>query len=1033
MDQLDITSSLSSLPSQRSSSESSSVESSHHRGRPIMQTGPRSSLRPVSSPPWSPPMDIRGLNPATLTPPQQTRRPWQESPNRRSIIPPEQTKRWKRTRGRIFQAISPAVDTTGAIAHDVLEVASGVLVFAGIPGLESAAKLLLQIWDNIQLVESNRLACLRLAERCADILIAIRGEVYRAKDEVIEELRIPMLKLEDTFMTIYGFIQQYGQQPFYKRYIHKDEMLAEISNCNMALQDCLEQFKISISVAILEHVLKLAEMFTPNPSPSGTPMGSPSPSYRIPNIIASSINTTDALDDLDLRIRALPRSPTLIEEGLRKIQEDQNIADRTRDMDDLRQTLQKAVDAQSDTEMISILQVAKDDLPEALKLLLQSYERRNSLMSSPNFTSGSPRWITSPPLRSSSWPLDGDNATKLNVLDRDFMEKEISALKRAVDDLITETYSENLTKKDVQLGQVIGRGYFSSVYKGKWNRRAIAVKVLMSTSSISAFVNERNVWKSVKHSNIIPLLAASDVAEACTGSRFFLSPFMKNGSLTDYLKRLEWEGASVINVLPLKIMHDIAKGMEYLHNARIFHGDLRAYNVLVDDDYVCRVADFGQSKFASTITYKDPVPHHALRWQPPEILSGRSTLLTEWVDSYAYAITCSEVLNMGNIPWPDLYDDLLKLKVLDLGERPMVSWEVADSLQVSDIIKACWDDSPARRLSFRQIVRKYDDLQPQSSSSGSSPLIVVSPEGEQINLSYSDEDFHHSLPHDVEPVVPLLEITQDTYLDMEETSEYIYRNYLCHEFSVSLKLPLWSPSAVSLGDVGYLEKRSGKFVKLFSSLDPQDSSDGRLGDIPKLTGFGSVPIEFHSLHKKNITKRGLDRFNKHWSSHRGSQEMSPLPRIRHEILLKPEAYSAHLITSDDATYAYIGHLRACKQWFKAYCDEILLKYNIKKGDLILVVQTLSASNYALLVNHGIEREQKIYFDEYGFLEPSQKWGTFMGLSDIVDISDLSEAGQNISFVSNVSSIACHTKNDMKAVVLIGRLRFQAGIDDPTLI
>ena len=106
------------------------------------------------------------------------------------------------------------MDYSKEAAHDLLEVSADVLRFAPIPGLEEAARVLLTIWDALQLVEvrtsygtyiwvfnhtyiiqTNRLACLRLTERCADILLAVRQEIYEAGGDVGDELKMPLTKL----------------------------------------------------------------------------------------------------------------------------------------------------------------------------------------------------------------------------------------------------------------------------------------------------------------------------------------------------------------------------------------------------------------------------------------------------------------------------------------------------------------------------------------------------------------------------------------------------------------------------------------------------------------------------------------------------------------------------------------------------------------------------------------------------------------------------------------------------------------------
>lgn len=71
-------------------------------------------------------------------------------------------------------------------------------------------------------------------------------------------------------------------------------------------------------------------------------------------------------------------------------------------------------------------------------------------------------------------------------------------------------------------------------------------------------------------------------------------------------------------------------------------------------------------------------------------------------------------------------------------------------------------------------------------------------------------------------------------------------------------LPLWAPSYVALGAVGYHSKPSGTFITLFNSLKPIESSNGVAKEIPSLYGYGKVSQGNQRLDKRNIAQRGLD-------------------------------------------------------------------------------------------------------------------------------------------------------------------------------
>lgn len=122
------------------------------------------------------------------------------------------------------------------------------------------------------------------------------------------------------------------------------------------------------------------------------------------------------------------------------------------------------------------------------------------------------------------------------------------------------------------------------MYKGTWRSQTVAVKVLEVNTRRESFANEVSVWKSLNHPNVLGLFGASST----TGSFpwFLISPYMKNGSLVDFLKRQEWEkgahgvSSSLMGIDSVRMMHEIATGLGYLHNHRVVHGDLRVSGVI---------------------------------------------------------------------------------------------------------------------------------------------------------------------------------------------------------------------------------------------------------------------------------------------------------------------------------------------------------------------------------------------------------------------------------------------------------------------
>jgi abelson tyrosine-protein kinase 1 len=71
-------------------------------------------------------------------------------------------------------------------------------------------------------------------------------------------------------------------------------------------------------------------------------------------------------------------------------------------------------------------------------------------------------------------------------------------------------------------------------------------------------------------------------------------------------------------------------------------------------------------------------------------------------------------------------------------------------------------------------------------------------------------------------------------------------------------LPLWTPSPISLGAVGYLEKPSGSFITLFNSFNPAESSKGTIADLPSLDAYGRIGRGEQRQDKRSAARRGID-------------------------------------------------------------------------------------------------------------------------------------------------------------------------------
>ncbi|XP_050387422.1 probable LRR receptor-like serine/threonine-protein kinase At3g47570 [Argentina anserina] len=151
----------------------------------------------------------------------------------------------------------------------------------------------------------------------------------------------------------------------------------------------------------------------------------------------------------------------------------------------------------------------------------------------------------------------------------------------------------------------IGSGGFGSVYKGildQEENNIVAVKVinLQQKGASKSFVAECNALRNIRHRNLVKIITCCSSADN-SGNDFkaLVFEYMSNGSLEEWLHKENQSGR--LNLLQrLNIAVDVASALCYLHDhcePQIIHRDLKPSNVLLDDDMVARVSDFGLARF----------------------------------------------------------------------------------------------------------------------------------------------------------------------------------------------------------------------------------------------------------------------------------------------------------------------------------------------------------------------------------------------------------------------------------------------------
>ncbi|OCT97807.1 angiopoietin-1 receptor [Xenopus laevis] len=267
---------------------------------------------------------------------------------------------------------------------------------------------------------------------------------------------------------------------------------------------------------------------------------------------------------------------------------------------------------------------------------------------------------------------------------------------------------------NIKFKDVIGEGNFGQVLKARIKKDGLRMdaaikrmKEYASKDDHRDFAGELEVLSKLgSHPNIINLLGACEHR----GYLYLAIEYAPHGNLLDFLRKsrvLETDPAfaianSTASTLSsqqlLCFAADVARGMDYLSQKQFIHRDLAARNILVGENFLAKIADFGLSR-GQEVYVKKTMGRLPVRWMAIESLNY--SVYTSNSDVWSFGVLLWEIVSLGGTPY-------CGLTCAELYEKLPQGYRLEQPLncddEVYDLMRQCWREKPYERPSFAKIV-----------------------------------------------------------------------------------------------------------------------------------------------------------------------------------------------------------------------------------------------------------------------------------------------------------------------------------------
>ncbi|KAE9602748.1 hypothetical protein Lal_00049415 [Lupinus albus] len=279
--------------------------------------------------------------------------------------------------------------------------------------------------------------------------------------------------------------------------------------------------------------------------------------------------------------------------------------------------------------------------------------------------------------------------------------------------------------KNFSESNVVGQGGFGKVYKGILSDNTkVGVKRLSDYNNPggeAAFEREVQLISVAVHRNLLRLIGFCTT----TTERILVYPFMKNLSVAYRLRDLKSDEKGLDWATRKKVAFGTAHGLEYLHeqcNPKIIHRDLKAANILLDDEFEAVLGDFGLAKLVDArMTHVTTQVRGTMGHIAPEYLStGKSS---EKTDVFGYGITLLELvtgeraIELSRLQEEEdvlLIDHVKKLvrenRVGDIVDKNLENYDTKEVETIIQVALLCTQGFPEDRPTMSEVLKMLQGI-----------------------------------------------------------------------------------------------------------------------------------------------------------------------------------------------------------------------------------------------------------------------------------------------------------------------------------